>query len=307
MGEAARRKKLDSSYGKISRLSTNIMKFEEAEKIIEELFKEFKLTISKFMRAQSIPENYQSDSDKIQQWVDKKLLKYHEQDRSILAGAIFSLIVSLASDDLVDEFGNSIKGTPLLLMCFVKIFKNYFNREKSQQFLLKIQQLRELGKPLKTKLEWDSIFEETERELELVLNYPASEENWVFIQHNEQIAIGNLNDCLQMAGLMTKEEYTSTFVEPLLGDNLSNEKKSSLLSTLYIKQPTIRDSLYKNLFNKAVKSGQIYIEVNVCGEIIMSESESDINKNEELGESAIYKHHIFYSPERAEHFREYGF
>ena len=151
MGEAARRKKLDPNYGKISRLGTNSLKFKEAEKIIEELFKEFKLTLNKFMKAESIPENYQSDSEKIKQWLDERLLKYQEQDRSTLAQAIFAFIVSLGSEDLVNELGYHTEVSPVLLMCFVKIVKNYLSREENEKLLLKIKESQDNAKTLNTK------------------------------------------------------------------------------------------------------------------------------------------------------------
>ena len=295
MGEAARRKKLDSSYGKIPRLSTNSLKFKETEKIIQELFKEFKSTLNELMKAESIPETYQSDSEKIKQWVDQRLLKYHEQDRSTLAVAIFAFITSLGSGDLLEQLGYRTEISPLLLTCFVKIVKNYLSREESEKLLLSFQKSRERAKTLEPNFDLDSIFEETERELQLVLNYPANDENWVFTSASDQVAIGDLNDCLHMAGLTTTEQYKSTYVDPLLEGNLSEKEKSALVNEAYLGRVSIQDELYDKFFNKAVREGEIYIHKNI---------EKNLDRNEE---SKISCNHIMYNPERAEHFRNYGF
>ena len=295
MGEAARRKKLNQNYGKIPSLKTKSLKSKEAGKITEELFEEFKVTLSRFIKAQSIPENYQSDSEKIKQWVDKRLLKYHEQDRSILAASIFSLIFSLVGEDVVDEFGYHTEISPLLLTCFVKIVKSYLSREETEKLLLSFQKSRERAKNLESKFDLDSILEETERELQSVLNYPASEENWVFTSASDHVAIGDLNDCLHMAGLITKEQYKSIYIDPLLEGDLSETEKSSLVNAAYLGRVSIQDELYDNFFNKAVREGEIYIHKNI---------EKNIDRNEE---SKISCNHIMYNPERAEHFRNYGF
>lgn len=285
MGEAARRKKLNQNYGKIPSLSTKSLKSKEAGKITEELFGEFKVILSGFIKAQSIPENYQSDSEKIKQWVDKRLLKYHEQDRPILAVAIFYLVFSLVGEDVVDKFGEHTEISPLLLTCFVKIVKNYLSREETEKLLLSCQKIREREKIFKTKFDLDSIFEEAERELQLALNYPANDENWVFTNALDHIAIGNLNDCLQMAGLTTKE-------------------KSDLVNEAYSSETEIEDELYDTFFKKAINKGEIYIDVNINRNTNIEEDQEEMDLDEE---SEIFYNHIIYNPKRAECFRTNGF
>lgn len=134
-------------------------------------------------------------------------------------------------------------------------------------------------------------------------NYPASEENWVFTSASDDVSIGNLNDCLQMAGLTTKKQYKSTYVEPLFKDNLSEKKKSSLLDGLYLSQVKIDDELYHSFFKKAVRKGEIYIDINIRN----TDIEEDWSGVEDEEESGIVEHHIVYSPKQAENFRNCRF
>ncbi|MDJ0902777.1 MAG: hypothetical protein QNJ55_28645 [Xenococcus sp. MO_188.B8] len=148
-------------------------------------------------------------------------------------------------------------------------------------------------------------------------NYPAGEENWVFTSASEHMAIGNLNDCLHMAGLTTTQHYKSTYIDPLLGDSLSEREKSNLMSALYLSRARVNDELYSYFFKKAVKEGEIYIDVNINRDERLNSEEIDeleelsiyeeIDLDEEEDEDEPFYNHIIYNPKRAQSFRENGF
>ena len=136
-------------------------------------------------------------------------------------------------------------------------------------------------------------------------NYPALEENWVFTSASDQIAIGNLNDCLRMAGITTTPQYKSTYIDPLLDPSKSKLEKLDLLNALYLSRARIKDQLYKSLFEKAVREGEIYIDVNQNREGKFDSEEIDIE--EELDEEEKLYEHIMYNPKRVRFFLENGY
>ena len=101
--------------------------------------------------------------------------------------------------------------------------------------------------------------------------YPADEENWIFTGCDENIALGTLPECLSMAGITSKAQYKKTYIDPLSSSNLSESKKQSLITNMYMDRVEINDSLYQKLYRKALKLGKIEIDLDsegwICHEI----------------------------------------
>ncbi|MEL6912572.1 MAG: hypothetical protein AAFO85_20620 [Cyanobacteria bacterium J06598_4] len=89
--------------------------------------------------------------------------------------------------------------------------------------------------------------------------YPANDENWIFIGYDENIALGTLPECLSMAGVTSKAEYKKTYIDPLQSENLSESKKQSLRTNMFMDRVEIDDERYQELYEKAIKLGKIEI------------------------------------------------
>ncbi|MDJ0679947.1 MAG: hypothetical protein QNJ18_08815 [Xenococcaceae cyanobacterium MO_167.B52] len=89
-------------------------------------------------------------------------------------------------------------------------------------------------------------------------NYPASEENWICGSFpGAAMEVGNLEDCLFRAGITTKNKYLKfkKHVFEKLG------AKSAPLFLSKICKVRVDDELYKTYFEKAVKKGEININI----------------------------------------------
>jgi hypothetical protein len=119
-------------------------------------------------------------------------------------------------------------------------------------------------------------------------NYPSTEDNWVFTSADDQVAVGNLPQCLFMAGVTTTDDYHLKYLKPLSEGNLTLKEKSTLVSSLFLSQPTINNHQHQLLFHEAVKNGSVFV--------VFDEDDPD-----------IFSHHICYNPRRAHFFREHGY
>ena len=101
--------------------------------------------------------------------------------------------------------------------------------------------------------------------------YPANEENWIFTGCDENIALRTLPECLSMAGVTSKAQYQKTYIDPLKSEHLSESKKQSLITNMYMDRVEINDSLYQKLYRKALWLGKIEIDLDsegwICHEI----------------------------------------
>ena len=124
-------------------------------------------------------------------------------------------------------------------------------------------------------------------------NYPASEENWVFTTPSEHSAIGDLNACLQMAGLTTPEQYQSTYVDPLSEDSLSEDAKFLLIKDR--SRFSLSQELYQSFFDQAVRFGEVYIDININQDQPSNLEELDIEEDDDYEDEPFYNH-IAYNP-----------
>ena len=148
MGEAARRKKLDANYGKIPSLRTPEKIANHAALIIEELFGEFKEVLKNAIVGKTEAENYQSESEKIQGWLEKKFLSYREQERSLLAKHMLLIVFDLMGEPVENEWGNISEISPMLMLYMLKANQKYLTYEENEKMLLELQKLVEQGRKL---------------------------------------------------------------------------------------------------------------------------------------------------------------
>ncbi len=124
MGEAKRRKQLDSNYGKIHFLATPAEKDKHIKKIIHELFSQFKSELTELITAETIPENYDAIQEKLAAWLSHKLSDYHPCDRTAIANALI-----LYCGEMSAEYDCS----PVLFMCFVDMTSPHLPEEERQK------------------------------------------------------------------------------------------------------------------------------------------------------------------------------
>ena len=126
MGAAARRKKLDPNYGKVTSLSTPDLKHKHSEIIFEELTEHFKVELAPLFHAKTVPDNYQTVTEEIRSWLHDKLLTYREQDRVYLAKYVFFMLV---------EIEERVSFSPVVISCIFKAVKDYFTPNELQSLL----------------------------------------------------------------------------------------------------------------------------------------------------------------------------
>ena len=144
MGEAKRRKKLDSNYGKIPLFRALEDYEKEARQIVDELHSENEIEMTILVYAQKFPDNYQEIRAQFAEWLENRLSKYRKQDQEILANYLLSFFTTT-----YEEY----EMTPVTLFCFSEILKYYFplkTRRKMEDYIEKISPNFEAEFGLKT-------------------------------------------------------------------------------------------------------------------------------------------------------------
>lgn len=126
-------------------------------------------------------------------------------------------------------------------------------------------------------------------------NYPATEDNWIFTNPSEHSIIGDLNTCLQTAGLTTPDEYQAIYDDPFSEESLSEEDQRQFL---------LEQELYQSFFDQAVKFGEVYIDININNPEPSNLEELDIEEDDD-DEEPFYNH-IAYDPKFAQYSRNLG-
>lgn len=134
MGESKRRARLDPNYGQIPNLSTTALKDKHSESVLEELFSHFNLELRQLITAQSFPDNYAEVSDRISDWLHHRLLSYRPEDRTYIAQFIFDLISEIENKSVTDQYGRQNYISPIMVCCFLKATKHYFDPESLANF-----------------------------------------------------------------------------------------------------------------------------------------------------------------------------
>ena len=126
MGEAARRKKLDPSYGKVTSLSTRSMKEKHSGDIFYELIKQFPQAFKVLFKTSEVPENYHTVTEEIRLWLHNQLSIYKPADQAELAQLLFTTMVGVADE---------LSLNPLAISCITKAVKDYFTPDELKSLL----------------------------------------------------------------------------------------------------------------------------------------------------------------------------
>ena len=124
MGEAKRRKKLDSTYGSIPLLNSPSQKQKHVDLIIDALSSQFETELKQIASAESIIEHYDRYKDEISDWLNLRLKSYREQDRTLIASSIMTCYAEIAME---------YEASPLLIKFFFEILEPLLSEDKSRK------------------------------------------------------------------------------------------------------------------------------------------------------------------------------
>lgn len=132
MGEAKRRKKLDSTYGNIPLLNSTNQQQKHIDLIIDSLSSQFDTEIKQIASAESIIEQYHPYKDKIWTWINQKLQPYRERDRTLIASSIMTCYAELTM---------KYEASPLLIKFFFEILQPLLSEDKSRRIATIVQKI----------------------------------------------------------------------------------------------------------------------------------------------------------------------
>ncbi len=145
MGEAKRRKKLDSSYGKVPLLKTIGQQQKHVERFVDDLYSQCEPEIKTLIKAEKIPDNYQQIRAQLAGWLENRLSKYRESDRQTMAVSLF-----VFCSEMFDNGGVS----PMIIICFLEILKPYLSSEVYKAIT---ERMKNIVASFKSELEMKSI------------------------------------------------------------------------------------------------------------------------------------------------------
>lgn len=122
MGEAKRRKKLDSTYGEIPLLTSQSQKEKHVNLIIDSLSIQFETELKKIASAESIIEEYDRIKNQIALWLNEKLQPYRGQDRTLIASSIMGCYA---------EITQKYEASPLLIKLFFEVLEPLLSEKNS--------------------------------------------------------------------------------------------------------------------------------------------------------------------------------
>ena len=137
MGEAKRRKKLDSTYGIIPSLTSQNQKQKHVDLIIDELSSQFAREIKDIAAAESMIDGYDNYRQQVSNWLHSKLKLYSESDRTFLASSIMTVYA---------EISMKYEASPLLIKFWFEILESFLSPEKRDRIASIVQKItREFG------------------------------------------------------------------------------------------------------------------------------------------------------------------
>ena len=139
MGEAKRRAKIDSNYGKLNNLCTTALKEKQAELVLQELFANFPEQIHKLLTAQCFPEDYSEICGKIGHWLQERLAVYYPEDREYIVRFTVNLIYILGREYSIRHGHKYVEVSPVFICCFFRVAKNYFVPEELKKLAKSIE------------------------------------------------------------------------------------------------------------------------------------------------------------------------
>ena len=124
MGEAKRRKQLDSNYGRVPSLTSQSQKEKHVDRIIDELSQQFKDEIKEIATAESIIEPYHRYCQSMSAWINRRLATYQPGDRTLIASSIMICYAEIAM---------KYESSPLLIKLFFDVLKPLLSSETRQR------------------------------------------------------------------------------------------------------------------------------------------------------------------------------
>lgn len=136
MGEAKRRKQLDPSYGRIPSLTSQNQKAKHLNRILDEINRQFEITIKQIASADSIFDSYAADRQRVSDWLDNQLKNYSTDDRTMLASSIMSVYAEMAM---------KYETSPLLIKFWYEILKSFLDADKKDRIKTIVEKIEQAG------------------------------------------------------------------------------------------------------------------------------------------------------------------
>lgn len=141
MGEAKRRSQLDPNYGQFFNLSSVATKNQHSQLVIGELFAAFVPEFKILIRAKTFPDDYQQICTRVTNWIECRLLRYRQEDRTHIAQFILGMIAQLDDYLVIDQYQQKDEVSPVLLCCLFQATKSYFSDEDLSKMKLRLRKL----------------------------------------------------------------------------------------------------------------------------------------------------------------------
>ena len=124
MGEARRRKKLDSSYGKVPSLKTLGAREKHFGQFVENLSSECKSEMRTLLAAKKMPDDYEQIRGRVASWIENRILKYSESEREKIANFVLVFFTEISEKN---------DSSVLILLCLMEILAPYLSLELSEK------------------------------------------------------------------------------------------------------------------------------------------------------------------------------
>ena len=143
MGEAKPPFQSDPNYDKFFHLSPAAALTQHSRLVVSELFATFAFEFETLIRSKTFPHDYQPTCTRLTHWLDRRLLRYREDDQEYIARFILTMIAQLDDSSVVDQYEPSSEISPVLLCCFFQATKSYFSDEALSQIRLRLPKILE--------------------------------------------------------------------------------------------------------------------------------------------------------------------
>ena len=120
MGEAKRRKQLDTSYGSIPSLTSVSQQQKHVDSIVDRLSQEFVSEIKQIAAAESMIDSYDSYKKSVSHWLQLKLEPYRQKDRTMIASSIMTVYAEIAMQ---------YETSPLLIKFWYEVLESFLSEE----------------------------------------------------------------------------------------------------------------------------------------------------------------------------------
>lgn len=124
MGEAKRRKQLDSKYGRVPSLASSSQKQKHVDRLISQLSEKFGQEIREIAAAESIIAPYDRYRQEMFDWLNGQLAHYQADDHTLIASSIMTYYAEIAM---------RYESSPLLIKFFYDVLQSWLSPDKRQR------------------------------------------------------------------------------------------------------------------------------------------------------------------------------